>query len=70
MTSLATLLPSDIERWRYENLLRTLTVCRALFDGHRVLDFEESWGMSAVALIDAGPAIRPWCVIWWKQPSG
>ena len=54
MGTLDTLLPSDTERWRYENLLLTLTAWRALFSGRRVLDYGASWGISAVALINAG----------------
>jgi len=54
MTTLAALLETDTERWRYQNLLRTLMSWRALFAGQRVLDFGAAWGTSAVALIEAG----------------
>jgi ubiquinone/menaquinone biosynthesis C-methylase UbiE len=54
MKTLADLLPSDTERWRYQNLVRNLTAWRALLQGHRVLDFGASWGTSAIALIEAG----------------
>ena len=54
MTTPAALLASDTERWRYENLFRTLTAWGVLFKGRRVLDFGASWGTSALALIHAG----------------
>jgi len=53
---LAALLPTDTERWRFENLLRNLMAWRELFSGQRVLDFGASWGISAIALIRAGAA--------------
>jgi SAM-dependent methyltransferase len=56
MDALAALLPSETERWRFDNLMRNLTAWRPLFSGRRVLDFGASWGISAIALIRAGAA--------------
>src|SRR5215475_11001292 len=48
------LLPSDIEKQRYETLVETLSAWKPLFTGHRVLDFGSSWGTSLIALIRLG----------------
>ena len=47
-------LPSTIERLRYQRLVQNLVRWRALFAGAWVLDFGASWGTSAAALIRAG----------------
>jgi len=51
---LLVLLPSTIERLRYQRLVQNLIRWRALFAGACVLDFGASWGTSAAALIRAG----------------